>query len=120
MSLSHTEWAEALQNGDLLGVTCTGCETTYGTPFAVCNECGGLDMETIVLDTKGEVYAETTIEVPPKGFEGSYQVGIVQLDSARVMARLEGDVKIGDDVVFAGNLNSKGEADKDVPSFHSV
>ena len=109
MSLSHREWSEALHDGDLLGVTCSDCDATYGTPFAVCNECGGRDMETTELPTEGEVYTETTVQVPPVSFEGPYQVGMVQLGNARVMARLEGDVDIGDRVTFDGVIDVKGD-----------
>jgi uncharacterized OB-fold protein len=108
MSLTHKEWVEALHDDDLLGVTCTDCGATYGTPFAVCNECGGHNMQTTDLPTEGEVYSETTIQVPPVEFEGPYQVGAVQLDDARVMARLEGDVVIGDPVVFDSVIDVNG------------
>lgn len=109
MSLTHAEWADALHDGDLLGVQCADCNAIYGTPFAVCNECGGRDMETTELPTEGEVYTETTVEVSPVGFEAPYQVGIVQLDGARVTGRLDGDVGIGDRVVFDGVLDSDDE-----------
>jgi uncharacterized OB-fold protein len=109
MSLTHDEWADALRDGDLLGVTCTDCGATYGTPFVVCNECGGRDLEATELPADGEVYSETTIGVPPTGFEGPYQVGTVELDGARVTARLEGEVDIGDHVVFDGVLDEDGE-----------
>ena len=110
MSLTHQKWADALRDSDLLGVTCTDCGTTYGTPFKICNKCGGRDMETIELPTEGKVYSETTVQVPPAGFEGPYQVGTVELNGTRVMARLEGDVTIGDRVVFDGVLDANGEA----------
>lgn len=109
MSLTHEEWADALRDGDLLGVTCTDCGATYGTPFAVCNECGSRNMETTDLPTEGEVYSETTIQVSPIGFEGPYQVGTVQLDGARVTARLDDEVVIGDRVVFDGVLGANGD-----------
>ncbi|WP_254534956.1 Zn-ribbon domain-containing OB-fold protein [Halomarina litorea] len=112
MSLTHEAWADALRDGDLLGVACADCGATYGTPFAVCNDCGGRDVETTDLPTEGEVYTETTIQVPPVDFEGPYQVGMVQVGSARVTARLEGDgeaVEIGDRVVLDGVVESGGE-----------
>lgn len=110
MTLTHEAWADALREGDLLGVTCADCGATYGTPFAVCNDCGGRDVETTDLPTEGEVYSETTVQVPPVGFEGPYQVGMVQLGSARVMARLESEdrVDIGDRVVLDGVVDSDG------------
>jgi uncharacterized OB-fold protein len=115
MSLTHGEWTTALEEGDLLGVRCTDCGATYGTPFAVCNDCGGRALETTELQTEGKVYSETTIQVPPTGFEGPYQVGTVELDGARVTARLEGEVDIGDHVVFDGVL----DADEPAPVFRA-
>ncbi|GAA0457037.1 OB-fold domain-containing protein [Halococcus dombrowskii] len=109
MSLTHDDWTAALEDGDLLGVRCGDCGATYGTPFAVCNDCGSRDLETTELPEEGEVYTETTVQVPPTGFEGPYQVGTVQLDGARVTARLEGDVEIGDRVVFDGAIDESGE-----------
>ena len=109
MSLSHAEWVDALRDGDLLGVRCPDCGTVYGTPFAVCNECGSRDVETTELPTEGEVYTETTVEVSPVGFEAPYQVGIIQLDGARVTGRLTGEVGIGDRVVLDGVLEANDE-----------
>ena len=114
MSLTHEEWIDSLHKGDLLGVTCTECKTTYGTPFVVCNECGNRDLQTTVLSTEGKVYSETMIRVPPAGTEGSYQVGIVQLDSARVMARFIDNVSIDDSVIFDDTFEINGDA---VPAF---
>ena len=98
--LSHAEWADALREGDLLGVTCADCGRTYATPFRVCDECESRDLETTTLPREGEVYSETTIKVAPRAFEAPYQVGMVAVDGAKVMARLEGEAAIGDRVVF--------------------
>ncbi|WP_254545220.1 Zn-ribbon domain-containing OB-fold protein [Halomarina pelagica] len=106
MSLAYDEWAAALREGDLLGVECADCGATYGTPFSVCNECGGRDLEAVDLPEEGEVYSETTITVPPVGFEGPYRVGIVQVGPARVTARVEGEAGIGDRVVFDGAMEA--------------
>ena len=98
--LTHGEWADALREGDLLGVTCTDCGRSYATPFLVCDECSSRDLETTTLPREGEVYSETTVQVAPVDFEAPYQVGLVDVDGAKVMARLEGDAAIGDRVVF--------------------
>jgi uncharacterized OB-fold protein len=110
MTLTHEAWADALGEGDLLGVTCTDCGATYGTPFVVCNDCGSRELETTELPTEGEVYTETTVQVAPTGFESPYQVGMVQVGSARVTARLTGDVAIGDRVVLDGLVDAASEA----------
>ncbi|MFC5973001.1 Zn-ribbon domain-containing OB-fold protein [Halomarina salina] len=99
-ALTHEEWTDALREGDLLGVTCTDCERVYATPLFVCDDCGSRDLETTTLPREGEVYSETTIQVSPIDFDAPYQVGMVEVDGAKVMARLEGDAAIGDRVVF--------------------
>lgn len=91
MSLSYDNWTDALREGELLGVACTDCNETYGTPVSVCHECGSRELESIELPTKGELYSVTMINVPPVGFEGPYYLGIVELDSVRLMARIERD-----------------------------
>ncbi|MFC6835247.1 Zn-ribbon domain-containing OB-fold protein [Halomarina ordinaria] len=108
MSLSYDEWAASLREGTLLGVTCADCGTTYGTPFSVCNECGGRDLDATDLPEDGEVYSVTTVNVPPVGFEGPYQVALVQVGPARVTARIADDdeVDIGDGVVLDGAMEA--------------
>ena len=110
MSLTHDEWTDALHDGDLLGQTCTDCETTYGTPVSVCHECGGRDLETTHLPRDGEIYSVTTIEVSPTGFDSPYHVGLVQLGDARITARIAGDEQpdIGTSVVFTDLLEDDG------------
>lgn len=108
-ALTHEEWADALREGDLLGVACTDCGRTYATPFMVCDECESRDLERTALPREGVVYTETTVQVPPEQFEGPYQVGMVEVDGAKVMARLEGDADIGDRVVFDDVLEESGD-----------
>ncbi|MFD1515253.1 Zn-ribbon domain-containing OB-fold protein [Halomarina rubra] len=108
-ALTHEQWAEALREGDLLGVTCTDCGRTYATPFLVCDECKSRDLERTALPREGVVYSETTIQVPPRDFDGPYQVGMVEVDGAKVMARLEGGAAIGDRVVFDDVLEEGGD-----------
>jgi hypothetical protein len=108
-ALTYAEWAEALREGDLLAVTCTDCGRTTATPVAVCPDCSSRDLESTTLPREGEVYSETTIQVPPEAFEGPYQVGLVDVDGTRLMARLEGDAAIGDRVVFEDVLEEGGE-----------
>lgn len=102
--LTHDEWSDAIENGELLGQSCPDCGATQGTPKAACPHCGSRDLETVELPTEGEVYTETTINVPPVGVdERGYQVVVVQLGEARVMGRLtDGEVEIGDTVTLSG------------------
>jgi uncharacterized OB-fold protein len=102
--LTHGEWSDAVESGDLLGQTCSDCGKTQGTPKAACPHCGSRALETVELPTDGVVYTETTINVPPVGIEErGYQVAVVDLGEARVMGRLsDGEVEIGDSVELSG------------------
>ncbi|WP_254809899.1 Zn-ribbon domain-containing OB-fold protein [Natronosalvus amylolyticus] len=111
--LNHRTWTQALREGRLLGQRCRDCGAETATPSGACNTCGSRERETIELPTTGTLYTETTVAVAPQGFDGGYRVGIVDLGSTRVMARLEGDSDIGDSVELAGVL----EVDSPVPVF---
>lgn len=107
VSVGYEAWADALRSGSVLGVSCPDCGTTYGTPIAVCHDCGGRELEPVELPTEGTLYSVTRINVPPVGFEGPYHVGVVQLGDARITARIEQDTEnaapvIEDSVVFSG------------------
>ncbi|MFB6118666.1 Zn-ribbon domain-containing OB-fold protein [Halosegnis sp.] len=101
--LTYAEWADAVQEGRLLGLACA-CGHTNGSPVAACPHCGERDLEQVELPTEGTVHTETTVQVPPAGFqERGYQVVAVSLGDARVMGRVVGDrVEIGDQVSLAG------------------
>ncbi|WP_255194316.1 Zn-ribbon domain-containing OB-fold protein [Natronobeatus ordinarius] len=107
--LTHQTWADALRDGELLGQRCPECGHETAAPKAACGRCGSRALETVALPTAGTVYTETTMSVVPRGFEGPYQVGVVDLGEARVLARLEGEVAIGDRVELEGALEVDGE-----------
>lgn len=112
--LTYEGWARALRAGTLLGQHCGDCGHATAAPKAACARCGNRDLAVVQLPTEGEVYAETTIEVVPAGFEGPYQVVVVSLGDARVMARVDGEVAIGDAV----ELHDVVEADgRPIPVF---
>lgn len=98
--LGYSEWAAALRDGELLGQECPECDHVTAAPKAACARCGSRDIATVPLPTEGEVYSETTIAVPPEGFNGEYQLALVELGEARVLGRINGTVEIGDVVTF--------------------
>jgi uncharacterized OB-fold protein len=102
--LRYDDWRAALENGRLLGQVCEACGHVGGTPKAACPRCGSRDVTTVELPTTGEVYTETTVMVPPRGVEDrGYQVALVTVGDARVMARIDGEhVDIGEPVRLAG------------------
>lgn len=108
-SFTATEWAAALREGTLCGVTCTNCTATYGTPVSVCHDCGARDLETTELPSEGTIHSVTRIEVAPVGFEAPYHVAVVQVRDARVMGRISADASeeptIGDSVRFTDHID---------------
>jgi uncharacterized OB-fold protein len=118
-SLSYHDWAAAVREDRLLGQECGDCGHVSGVPSGACQECGARDLTTVELPTTGEVYTETTINVPPEQFEErGYQVAVVDLGDARVMVRIEGDhVDIGGDVALSGHIDT--DDDHPAPTFES-
>jgi uncharacterized OB-fold protein len=106
--LTYADWRTAIAEGRLLGQECGDCGHVEGTPKGACSQCGARALTTVDLPTAGEVYSETTIQVPPIQFEEeAYQVAIVEVGDARLLARLEGDaVGIGEEVELSGSLDS--------------
>lgn len=112
--LKHAGWKRALEEGLLLGQVCTECGHGTAAPKAACPHCGSEALEIRQLPTRGEVYTETTVAVPPDAFEGPYQVAIVSLESedgeaARVMGMIDGEAAIGDAVELAGLVDADAE-----------
>jgi uncharacterized OB-fold protein len=112
--LTYVEWAAALRDGTLLGIECTNCGAVVATPKSVCPRCHTDDVGPVDLPTTGEVYVETTIAVAQDAFDGPYQIAVVDLGETRIMARIDGEVAIGDTVTFTDVLEMK---DKPVPVF---
>jgi hypothetical protein len=103
VSLDYATWAEALREGTLFGLACS-CGHTNGSPTGACPHCGSRDLERVELPTEGTVHTETTIQVPPAGFEErGYQVGVIELGASKVTVRFAGSgIEIGDEVRLAG------------------
>lgn len=99
--LTFQSWEEALRSGRLLGQECGDCGRVTSFPRGACDHCGSRDLGTIELPETGEVYSETSVYVAPEGFEGGYQLALVDLDGAHVLARIDGGAEIGDTVTFA-------------------
>lgn len=105
--LVYDSWTRALRDGILLGQRCDDCGHETGAPKAACARCGSRDLETIELPTTGTVYTETRLSVVPKPFadEDGYQVAVVELGEARVMAQIDGTVEIGAEGAIEVNGN---------------
>ncbi len=106
--LTYGEWTEALRDGTLLGQRCEDCGHVTGAPKAACARCGSRTLATTELPTAGEVYTETTLEVVPEDFDGPYQVALVTLGEARVMAHVPEGVDIGETVELTETVDDAG------------
>ncbi|WP_226008162.1 Zn-ribbon domain-containing OB-fold protein [Natrinema salinisoli] len=109
--LTYASWKRSLRDGVLLGQECRDCRHATAAPKAACAHCGSRELEAVELPTTGVVYSETTITVPPRQFsdDDPYQVAIVELDEARVMAHIDGSVEIGDEVRLQGSIEADDE-----------
>jgi uncharacterized OB-fold protein len=105
--LDFATWQAQLREGRLLGHECESCNQITTFPRGACDDCGSRDLVPTELPTTGKVYSETRVQVAPEGFEGGYQLALVDLNGALVLARIDGDADIGDAVtlshVFEGN-----------------
>jgi uncharacterized OB-fold protein len=115
--VDYEEWREQLEAGVLLGLECRSCEHVTATPKRVCINCGARELDAVELPTRGTVHSETTIEVTPEGFDGPYQVIMVELGSVNLLVRVDDAVEIGDAVEFSGAVVP---ADLPAPVFEPV
>ncbi|GAA0671540.1 Zn-ribbon domain-containing OB-fold protein [Natronoarchaeum mannanilyticum] len=99
-------WTAALEDDRLLGQACPDCEHVTAAPKAACARCGSRDLDPVELPEEGTVYSATRVEVAPEGFAAPYTVALVTVGDARVTARIDADVEIGDDVRFQGATES--------------
>ncbi|EFW91409.1 hypothetical protein ZOD2009_14921 [Haladaptatus paucihalophilus DX253] len=108
--LAYADWRDRLEDGELVGLECRSCGHVTATPKRACIDCGDRILDTCSLPTTGTVHSETTITVPPVGFEGPYQVGVIDLGETKLMGRIRGDegVEIGASVEFADTVELDG------------
>lgn len=104
--LTYKRWVTELKEGKLLGQQCQDCDHETAAPKAACAVCGSRNLRTVELPEAGSVYSVTTIHVPPEGFQGPYNIGLVAIGNARVTARIDGAVTIEDSVVFDGMIDT--------------
>jgi uncharacterized OB-fold protein len=107
--LTFRGWQEALREGRLLGEECGDCGQVTSFPRGACDGCGGRNLSTVELPETGEIYSETSVHVAPEGFEGNYQLALVDLDGTHVLARIDGGAEIGDTVTFADVFDDSGD-----------
>lgn len=106
--LTAAAWGRALREQVILGQACSDCGHKTAAPKAACARCGSRNIAVVQLPRDGRVYAETTIEVPPGGFDGAYTIALISLGEgdARILGRVTGDATIGDHVSLAGIIDN--------------
>ena len=77
--LTYKSYADALREGNLLGLKCNECQAYTAPPKKVCMEYAGEDVEIVQLSGKGKVQTFTVVRMPPEGFEEPYVVALVEL-----------------------------------------
>jgi uncharacterized OB-fold protein len=109
--LNHEIWEEALTDGTVLGLRCEDCEYVTATPKAACPRCGCRSISVVELPDTGTVYTKTTIEVAPEEHGSGYQLALIDLREARLMARIADDdhVEIDDEVELSGTFEYAGD-----------
>jgi uncharacterized OB-fold protein len=107
-TVDYDAWRDHLTDGTLLGVQCDSCGHVSTTPKRLCPSCSSRELEGIELPARGTVYSETKINVPPEGFDGRYQVAVVDLGDARILGRIDGSIDIGDTVEFGDTIQENG------------
>jgi uncharacterized OB-fold protein len=104
----YDEWTSTLwEDGIILGQHCPNCGHETAAPKAACAHCGARPLETVRLPTEGTLYSRTTIHVTPEGFDGPYDVALVDLGDARVLGRVFGSPAIGDSVAVVDVVESE-------------
>lgn len=104
----YEQWTETLHEEQvLLGQRCPDCGHETAAPKAACARCGSRTLESIRLHTEGDVYATTTINVAPDGFDGPYDVALIDLGEARTLGRVRGEPGIGDPVAVVDVFESE-------------
>ncbi|WP_423746748.1 OB-fold domain-containing protein (plasmid) [Haladaptatus sp. SPP-AMP-3] len=108
--LTYADWRDRLEDGELVGLECRSCGHVTATPKRACIDCGDRILDTCPLPTTGTVHSETTITVPPVGFEGPYQVSVIDLGETKLMGRIRSDegVEIGASVEFVDTVELDG------------
>lgn len=107
-SPDYDQWTTTLREEQvLLGQRCPDCGHETAAPKAACAHCGTYPLETVRLPTEGTVYARTTIHVAPDGFDGPYDVALIELGEARTLGRVRDDPEIDDSVAVADVIESE-------------
>ncbi len=117
-------WRKTHSRYNLYGVKCTKCEECFFPPRRICPNCRRASrLESVKLDTRGEVVTYTIIHSAPEGFEKHtpYVMAIVKLKDGPMLTtqivdcEIE-DVRIGMPVKVV--FRKIGESGRDGPIYY--
>lgn len=116
--MSETRWVvEGVFDADgLLGGACGACERRHFPRAGHCPWCGAADPAGVRLSTEGRVWACTTVNAAPPGYEGPvpFGFGVVELpeDGLQVVTLLADHelTQVGDPVRFSPVVVGDGVA----------
>ncbi len=98
-------WRRQNERYNLIGKRCIKCNSLYFPPREICLKCKTSKLENYKFKGTGEIITNTTIRVPPNGFElqSPYVVAIIQLDegprlTTQIVDCSPEEVKIGQKV----------------------
>lgn len=84
-------WRLTKQRYQLVGEVCNSCDTKIFPPRDICPDCNEETKEVFQFSGEGEVYAFTTVQDAPAGFEEQtpYNVALIRLtEGPLVIAQL--------------------------------
>lgn len=88
---SYEMFKQGLRDGKILGLKCSECGEIVFPAQAVCNACGGSNLDVMSLAPRGWIRTFTVVHVGPAGFKAPYVVAMVELEEGPwVMGNLVG------------------------------
>lgn len=77
-------WRMKKSRYNLAGTEC--CGIVSFPPKNICENCGSKDMKEKIFSGDGTIVSYTTINTPPTGFKGPYNVAIIKLDEGPMIS----------------------------------
>ena len=76
--------------GALLACQCKSCQKVFFPKKEVCADCGGQDMEQVLLRNGAKLYTFTTVQMPVHKYEPPFTIGWMEFpEGVRVMSQIK-------------------------------
>lgn len=86
---------------------CNRCGQLFVPPAYICSQCGNTDIGEFASSGEGKVLSQTTVRVPPLGFndQAPYEIAVIKLKeginlTARIEAPHKKELEIGNSASF--------------------